>query len=103
MLILGVFNAKIGAAIKVIRAQLTSGERQVLKLANKEKMTKLNTVKEKFKGVYTSREEKSIIDCVLTDTASANLVKERKIDEEKQHRLHKLDENTASSENKKYT
>ena len=35
-------------------------------------------------------EEKSIIDYVLTDTASNDTVKEMKKDEEKQYGLHKL-------------
>ena len=45
----------------------------------------LNTVKEKCKGVWArvQGEEKSITDYVLTDAASANTVKETKIDEEK--------------------
>ena len=34
-------------------------------------------------------EEKFIIDYVLTDTTSANKIKEMKIDDEKQHGLHK--------------
>ena len=61
----------------------------------------LNTIKEKCKGVWTrvQGEEKSIIDYVLTDPSSANTVKERKIDEEKQHGLHKLDKNTATNKN----
>ena len=46
-------------------------------------------------------EDKSIIDYVLTDTASANSVKEMKIDQEKQHGLYKLEKNTATNENKK--
>ena len=63
----------------------------------------LNTVKEKCKGVWTrvQGEEKSITDYVLTDASSANTVKEMKIDEEKQHGLHKLDKNTATYENRK--
>ena len=66
-------------------------------------MTILNNVKEKCKGVWTrvQREEKSIIDYVLTDGSSANTVKEMKIDEEKQYGLHKLDKNTATNENRK--
>ena len=50
----------------------------------------LNTVKGKCKGVWTKvqGEEKSITDYVLTDASSANTVKEMKIDEEKQYRLH---------------
>ena len=46
-------------------------------------------------------EEKSITDYVLTDASSANTIKETKIDEEKQHRLRKLEENTATNENEK--
>ena len=76
-----------------------------MKLANKENMIILNTVKEKGKGVWTrrrvQREEKSITDYVLTDASSANTVKEMKIDEEKQYGLHKLDKNTATNENRK--
>ena len=62
----------------------------------------LNNVKEKCKGVWTrvQGEDKSITDYVLTDTASANIVKEMKIDEEKQYGLYKLDKNTATNENK---
>ena len=69
---------------------MTKGGRQLLILANKENMIKLNTVKEKSKGVWTrvQGEEKSITDYVLTDASSANTVKEMKIDEEKQYRLH---------------
>ena len=44
-------------------------------------------------------EEKSIIDYVLTDTASNDTVKEMKKDKEKQYRLHKLEKNTATNEN----
>ena len=76
-----------------------------MKLANKENMIILNTVKEKGKGVWTrrrvQREEKSITDYVLTDASSANTVKEMKIDEEKQYGLHKLDKNTATNKNRK--
>ena len=63
----------------------------------------LNTVKEKCKGVWTrvQGEEKSIIDCVLTDALSVNTVKEMKIDEEKQYGLYKLDKNTATNKNRK--
>ena len=46
-------------------------------------------------------EEKSITDYVLTDASSANTIKEMKIDEEKQHGLSKLEENTATNENEK--
>ena len=50
----------------------------------------LNTVKEKCKGVWTrvQGQEKSIIDCVLTDASSANTVKEMKIDEGKKYGLY---------------
>ena len=59
----------------------------------------LNTVKEKFKGVWTrvQGEEKSITDYVLTDTTSANTIEKMKRDEEK----HKLEKNTVTNENKK--
>ena len=78
ILILGDFNAKIGTAIEGNKMQVTKGGRQLLKLANKENMVILNTVKEKCKGVWTrvQGEEKSIIDYVLTDTTSANTIKE---------------------------
>ena len=46
-------------------------------------------------------EEKSITDYVLTGASSANTIKETKIDEEKQHGLRKLEENTAPNENEK--
>ena len=46
-------------------------------------------------------EEKSITDYVLTDASSANTIKETKIDEEKQHGLRKLEEDTAPNENEK--
>ena len=67
ILILGDFNAKIGATMESNKTQLTKGGRQLLKLANKENMIILNTVKEKCKGVWTrvQGEEKSIIDYVL--------------------------------------
>ena len=102
-LFLGDFNVKIGAAIEGNKAQVTKGGRQLLKLANRENMIILNTVKEKCKGVWTrvQGEDKSIIDYVLTGTASANTVKEMKIDEEKQYGLYKLEKNTATNENKK--
>ena len=45
-------------------------------------------------------EENTIIDYVLTDTRSANIVNEMKIDEEKQYELHKLETNTATYKNK---
>ena len=46
------------------------------------------------KGVWTrvQGEENSIIDYVLTDTASDNTIKEMKVDEEKQCGLHKLED-----------
>ena len=102
-LFLGDFNVKIGAAIEGNKAQVTKGGRQLLKLANRENMIILNTVKEKWKGIWTrvQGEDKSIIDYVLTDTASANTVKEMKIDEEKQYGLYKLERKTATIENKK--
>ena len=101
ILILRDFNARIGAPIEGNKTQVTKGGRQLLKLANKENMIILNTVKEKCKGVWTrvQGEEKSIIDYVLTDASSANTVKEMKIDEEKQYGLHKLDKNTATNKN----
>ena len=46
-------------------------------------------------------EEKSTTDYVLTDASRANTIKETKIDEEKQHGLRKLEENTATNENEK--
>ena len=54
ILILGDFNAKVGVAIEGNKTQVTKGGRQLLKLANKENMIILNTVKEKHKGVWTS-------------------------------------------------
>ena len=103
ILIIGDFNAKIGEAVEGNKTQVTKGGRQLLKLANKENMIILNTVKEKCKGLWTrvQGEEKSITDYVLTDASSANTVKEMKIDEEKQYGLHKLDKNTATNENRK--
>ena len=103
ILIIGDFNAKIGEAIEGNKTQVTTGGRQLLKLANKENMIILNTVKETCKGVWTrvQGEEKSITDYVLTDASSANTVKEMKIDEEKQYGLHKLYKNTATNENRK--
>ena len=85
ILILGDFNAKIGEAIEGNKIQVTKGGRQLLRLANKENMIILNTVKEKCKGVWTrvQEEEKSIIDYVLTDASSTKTVKEMEIDEEK--------------------
>ena len=77
ILIIGDFNAKIGAAIEGNKTQITKGGRQLLKLAYKENIIIiLNTVKEKCKGVWTRAqgEEKSIIDYVLTDTTSANRI-----------------------------
>ena len=61
-------------------------------------MIVLNNVKEKCKVVWTrvQGEEKSINHYVLADVASANTVKEMKIDEEKQYGLHKLEKNTAA-------
>ena len=66
-------------------------------------MTLLNTVREKCKGVWTrvQGEQRPITDYVLTDTISANTVKEMRIDDGKQYRLHKLEKNTATNENKK--
>ena len=103
ILIIGDFNTKIGEAIQGNKTQVTKGGRQLPKLANKENMIILNTVKEKCKGVWTrvQEEEKSITDYVQTDASSANTVKEMKIDEEKQYGLHKLDKNTAINENRK--
>ena len=97
ILILGDVNAKKGAAIEGNKTQVTKGGRQLLKLANKENMIILNTVKEKCKGVWTrvQGEGKSITDYVPTDTASANTIKEMKIDKEKQ--LNKLEKNTATN------
>ena len=101
ILILRDFNTKIGEAIEGNKTQVTKGGRLQLKLANKENMIILNTVKEKCKGVWTrvQGDEKSIIDYVLTDVSSAKTVKEMKIHEEKQYGLHKLDKNTAPNEN----
>ena len=102
-LILRDLNAKIGATIVGNKAQVTKGGKQLLKLANRENTIILNTVKEKCKGVSrrVQGEDKSIIDYVLTDTPSANTVKEMKIDEEKQYGLYKLERKTATIENKK--
>ena len=103
ILIIGDFNAKIGEAVEHNKTQVTKGGRQLLKLANKEHMIILNTVKEKCKGLWTrvQEDEKSITDYALTDASSANAVKEMKKDEEKQYGLHKLDQNTANNENSK--
>ena len=49
ILIIGDFNAKIGEAVEGNKTQVTKGGRQLLKLANKENMIILNTVKEKCK------------------------------------------------------
>ena len=102
-IILGDFNAKIGAVIEGNKAQVTKEGRQVLKLANRENMIILNTVKGKCKGVWTrvQGEDKSITDYVLTDAASANTVNGMKIDEQKQYGLYKLEKNTVINENKK--
>ena len=74
----------------------------MLKLANKENMIILSTVKEKCKGVRTrvQGDEKSIMDYVLADTTKVNKVKEMSIDEEKQYGLHKLEKNIANNKNK---
>ena len=45
ILIIGDFNAKIGEAAEGNKTQVTKGGRQLLKLANKENMIILNTVK----------------------------------------------------------
>ena len=84
ILIIGDFNAKIGEVVDGNKTQVTKGGRQLLKLANKENMIILNTVKERCKRVWArvQGEEKSVIDYVLADTSSANTVKEMKIDEE---------------------
>ena len=102
ILIIEDFNAKIGEAIESNKTQVTKRGRQLLKLASRENMIILNTVKEKYKGVWTrvQREEKSIIDYVLTGASSAKTIKEMKIDEEKQYGLHKLDKNTATNKNR---
>ena len=70
---------------------------------NKENMTILSTVKEKYIRVWArvQGEEKSITDYVPTDTTSASTVKQMQIDEEKQHGLHKLEKNTTTNENEK--
>ena len=47
ILIIGDFNAKIGEAIEGNKTQVTKRRRQLLKLANRENMIILNTVKEK--------------------------------------------------------
>ena len=103
ILIIGDLNAKIGEAIEGNKTQVTKGGRQLLKLANKENMIILNTVKEKCKAVWTrvQGEEKSVVDYVLTYASSANTVKEMKIDEEKQYGLHKLDKNIATNGKRK--
>ena len=44
---------------------------------------------------------RKVYNYVLTDTTRAKTIKEMKIDEEKQYRLHKLEKNTATNENKK--
>ena len=49
ILITGDFNAKIGEAIEDNKTQVTKRRRQLLKLANRENMIILNTVKEKCK------------------------------------------------------
>ena len=51
----------------------------------------LNIVKENCERVWARvlGEDKPIIEYVLTNTASANTVKETKIDEEKQYGLYK--------------
>ena len=102
ILIIEDFNAKIGEAIESNKTQVTKRGRQLLKLASRENMIILNTVKEKYKGVWTrvQGEEKSIIDYVLTGASSAKTIKEMKIDEEKQYGLHKLDKNTATNKNR---
>ena len=51
ILILGYFNAKIGAAKEGNKTQVTKGGRQLLKLAYKENMIILNTIKENCKGL----------------------------------------------------
>ena len=100
-IIQGDFNTRIGAAIQGNKAQVTKGRRQLLKLANRENIIILKTVKEKWKGVWrrVQGEDKSITDYVLTDTANADTVKKIKIDEEKQYGLYKLEKNTAINEN----
>ena len=100
-IIQGDFNTRIGAAMQGNKAQVTKGGRQLLKLANRENIIILKTVKEKWKGVWrrVQGEDKSITDYVLTDTANADTVKKIKIDEEKQCGLNKLEKNTATNEN----
>ena len=50
ILILGDFNAKIGAVIESNKTQVTRGGRQLLKIANKENIIILNNVKGKCKS-----------------------------------------------------
>ena len=63
----------------------------------------LDTVKEKCKRVWArvQGEGKFKIDYVLTDTANVKKLKEKKVDEEKQYELHKVEKNTAANEIKK--
>ena len=53
ILIIGDFNAKIVELTEGNKTQVTNGGRQLLKLADKENMIILNTVKQKCKGVWT--------------------------------------------------
>ena len=83
------------------REQYTSNQRRKTDTESSKKRKHDNFEHCQRKVQRMQGEEKSITDYVLTDASSANTIKEMKIDEEKQHGLSKLEENTATNENEK--
>ena len=84
MIVLGDFNAKIGARIKGNKETVTKGGRQIAKL-DKQDMVILNEESEMCKGVSTREqgEEKSVIDYIITNKENLQKIKKMIIDENK--------------------
>ena len=89
IIILGDFNAKIGNCIKNNKEIITKGGRHVKRLVEKGNLCIVNGESSKCKGLWKReqgeirREEKSVMDYLITTKRDLNTIKTMKIDEEK--------------------
>ena len=87
VLILGDFNANISTYIEGHKPTVTKGGKQLIKMAKKYDLVKINKEKEVCKGLWTrvQYQERSILDYILTNSKLLLTVTEMIVDENKQY------------------
>ena len=93
IIILGDFNAKVGARIKGNKETVTKGGRQIIKLVDKQDMGILNEESEICKGLLSREQgkEKSVIDDVITNKENLQKIRKMIIDENKEYATYRTE------------